>query len=55
MKTRKFHLMAISVVVVTLTLASCSLFPGDEAVEEAPVIVIDDSIISAQAPGCHSH
>lgn len=47
MKTRKFHLMAISVVIVTLTLASCSLFPGDEAVEEAPVIVIDDSIISA--------
>lgn len=47
MKTIKNHLMMILVAFVAISLSSCGLFPDEEQVEEAPAIVIDNSIISA--------
>ena len=47
MKTRKNPLTAILLVIVATSLVSCGLLPEEEPAEEAPVMVIDNSIISA--------
>lgn len=47
MKIIKTHLMSILFVLIAISLSSCSLFPGEELDEEVPVLVIDNSIISA--------
>ena len=46
MKTKQNYLL-ILVIIVTLTLSSCTYFSGDEPAEATPAIVIDNSIISA--------
>jgi multidrug efflux pump subunit AcrA (membrane-fusion protein) len=47
MKSIKTHLVMILLVFAAISLTSCDLLPGEEQVEEAPVIVVDTSIISA--------
>jgi multidrug efflux pump subunit AcrA (membrane-fusion protein) len=47
MKIQKPHLVTILFVLIAISLSSCSIFPGEEQDEEVPVVVIDNSIVSA--------
>jgi multidrug efflux pump subunit AcrA (membrane-fusion protein) len=47
MKIIKNHLMIMLFVLVAISLSSCGLFPGEEQDVEAPVVEVDNSIISA--------